>query len=71
MLEMIGVIATILSIWGAILNNRRLRACFPIWLCSNTLTAIIHAYAGIWSLFARDVVFLVLAVEGWYRWGRK
>jgi len=25
----------------------------------------------IWSLFVRDVVFFVLAIEGWIKWGTK
>lgn len=71
MLELVGIVATVLAILGVVLNNRRLRNCFLLWLLSNSMTAAIHAYAGIWSLFARDVVFLILAVEGWYKWKGK
>ena len=70
MLETIGTIATVLAITGVLANNRRLRWCFIVWMVSNSLTAGIHAYAGIWSLFVRDVVFLILAVEGWKKWGK-
>jgi nicotinamide riboside transporter PnuC len=69
MIEIIGIIATILAITGVILNNRRLRVCFILWLVSNSLTLVIHAQTDVWSLVARDAVFLVLAVEGWIRWG--
>ena len=71
MIELIGTIATILAITGVVLNNRRLRVCFLLWLCSNSLTLAIHAQTGIWSLVARDAIFLILAVEGWVRWGRR
>jgi len=71
MLETIGTIATVLAITGVLANNRRLRWCFVVWMVSNSLTAGIHAYAGIWSLFVRDVVFLILAVEGWKKWGKE
>ena len=70
-LEIIGTIATVLAIIGVLANNRRKRICFAIWICSNTLTLIIHAQTGIWSLLVRDAIFLILAVEGWVRWGRR
>ena len=68
-MELIGIVATILAIAGVLTNNRRLRVCFLIWIVSNALTAGIHAHAGIWSLCARDVIFFVLAIEGWVKWG--
>ena len=68
--EIIGIIATTLAVIGVITNNRRLRVCFLIWMASNALTGAIHAHAGIWSLFVRDVIFFVLAIEGWFKWGR-
>jgi nicotinamide riboside transporter PnuC len=69
MIETIGIISTILAITGVILNNRRLKICFLLWLISNGLSLIIHAQAGIWSLTIRDGIFLILAVEGWFKWG--
>jgi len=69
-IEVIGTFATVLAVIGVLANNRRLRWCFLVWLVSNTLSAGIHAHAAIWSLFARDVIFIVLAIEGWFRWGR-
>ena len=71
LLELLGAIATLIAIGGVILNNRRLRLCFVCWLFSNALTLAIHAHAGIWSLAVRDLVFLVLAVEGWILWKKK
>lgn len=71
MIEIIGTIATILAIIGVLGNNRRLRWCFLVWLVSNYLCLIIHAQAGIWSLATRDFVFMILAVEGYFKWGRK
>jgi len=71
MTELIGSIATVLAIIGVVGNNRRLRWCFLLWMVSNSLTLVIHAQTGVWSLVVRDAVFLVLAVEGWHRWGKK
>ena len=71
MTELIGSIATVLAIAGVLANNRRKRVCFAIWVISNSLTLVIHAQTGVWSLVVRDAVFLILAVEGWFKWGRK
>lgn len=71
MIEVIGIISTILAVIGVCFNNRKMRVSFLIWMVSNALTSGIHAHAGLWSLFARDVIFLILAFEGWFRWGKK
>ena len=70
-IEYIGTISTLLAIAGVLANNRRKRVCFAIWVISNSLTLVIHAQTGVWSLVVRDAVFLILAVEGWFKWGRK
>jgi nicotinamide riboside transporter PnuC len=70
MIEIIGIITTILAVAGVLTNNRRLRVCFLLWMISNALTAGIHAYMGIWSLLVRDAIFFVLAIEGWIKWGQ-
>ncbi len=66
--EIVGIIATALAVIGVVLNNRRLRICFILWMVSNALTAGIHGNAAIWSLFVRDVIFFSLAIEGWIKW---
>lgn len=68
MLELIGTMTTILAVTGVVLNNRRKRACFMFWLVSNFMSMIIHAHTGVWSLAVRDLIFIVLAIEGWYLW---
>lgn len=70
-IEIIGTFTTILAVVGVLANNRRLRWCFLLWMVSNALSLAIHAHAAIWSLAARDAIFLVLAVEGWVKWGKK
>jgi nicotinamide riboside transporter PnuC len=70
MIELIGTIATVLAICGVWLNNRKLIACFYLWFISNGLSAIIHWHTGTWSLMARDVIFIVLAVEGIRLWAK-
>ncbi|MFA5692273.1 MAG: nicotinamide mononucleotide transporter [Acholeplasmataceae bacterium] len=70
-IELIGIAASVIAIIGVLMNNRRMRACFVLWIVSNGLSALIHVQAGIWSLAARDIVFFVLAVEGWLLWSER
>ena len=71
MIEIIGLISSVLAVVGVLANNRRLRWCFILWMVSNAMSMAIHADAGILSLAARDAVFLALAVEGWFKWGKR
>ncbi len=68
LIESAGLAATCIAIGGVILNNHRRRECFYLWLVSNTLTLAIHTAAGIWSLAARDAIFLYLALDGLNKW---
>ena len=67
-LELLGILATILAVCGVMRNNHRRMDCFYLWMASNAMTVAIHAQAGIWSLFGRDVLFLILAVQGLLLW---
>ena len=69
-IELVGILATGLAIWGVLLNNRRWRSCFKVWLVSNSLSLGVHVAVGVWSLALRDAVFLVLAVEGLRKWSK-
>lgn len=69
--EIVGWAATGLALVGVWLNNKQRRACFALWLVSNTMTLVIHAAAGMWSLATRDFAFFVLAIHGWWLWSTK
>jgi len=69
MLEQILQFAvSVLAIVGVVLNNHRLRWCFVLWILSNTGTAFFHFAAHQWGLLFRDVIFLILAIQGWFLW---
>jgi nicotinamide riboside transporter PnuC len=70
MIEFIGTVSTILAIIGVILNNQKLWPCFVLWIFSNALTGWIHYRKRVWSLLARDIVFLALAIQGLWMWTR-
>jgi len=69
--ETIGIIGTVLAVAGVLLNNRRRRECFYLWLVSNGLTLAVHVMAGIWSLAVRDAIFFLLAIDGLAKWSRR
>jgi nicotinamide riboside transporter PnuC len=71
MIEIIGTITTILAVSGVILNNRRRIECFYLWTASNVLSAVIHYMTDTRSLMIRDLIFLLLAIEGIILWKRK
>lgn len=71
MTEIIGTIVMVIAILGVLLNNRMDRRCFILWLASNGLSASLHLYAAMYSLAARDIVFFVLAIQGWMQWTRQ
>ena len=68
MLEIIGLVSTVIAVSGAWLINLKVRYCFLLWMVSNTLSALIHVHTGPWSLVVRDIIFLALAVQGWRKW---
>jgi len=70
MIQALGLIAGTLGVLGVVLNNRKLIACFALWLVSNGISCGIHVHAGLWTLALRDAVFFVLALDGWRRWRR-
>ena len=74
MLEIIGIITTVIAVWGVILNNRKVRWCFVLWMVSNFLSMTIHVLAAVrgnsemWAFASRDLIFFVLAIVGWNKW---
>jgi len=71
MLEVIGSITTIMAVVGATLNNRHKIGCFYFWMLSNLLSAGIHVHTATYSLVIRDVIFLILAFEGVWKWKKQ
>ena len=68
MMELWGIISTALAVAGVLLNNHLDRRCFYFWIVSNLISAVLHIGLGVWSLAARDVIFLLLAVHGRHKW---
>ena len=63
-----GWVAVVFALVGCWLNNRKVAACFLVWMVSNAISLWIHIDCKVWSLAVRDAAFLVLAIEGWRKW---
>ena len=70
LLEIASAAAGVLAIAGVVLNNHRRRACFVVWIASNTGSGALHLAPGMFAMGARDAVFCALAVHGLVLWGR-
>lgn len=68
MTEFFGIVCTVIAVGGVVLNNRKVAACFWLWMVSNAISAGVHISLGCWSLAARDAIFFVLAIEGIWLW---
>jgi nicotinamide riboside transporter PnuC len=69
-LEIIGWAVTALAVTGVLLNNRRHRGCFFIWMVSNAASGVLHLSAGMIALAVRDALFLILSIAGLVAWNR-
>ncbi len=72
MINLFGIISTILAVAGVVANNNRKAVCFYFWMVANTITCGLHVSAGVgeyWPLIARDIIFFILAIDGLRRWG--
>lgn len=68
LIEAVGVVSMVLAVTGVMLNNNRQTECFLFWIVSNSLCCWIHIKMKIWSMAVKDLVFLVLAIAGIYKW---
>jgi nicotinamide riboside transporter PnuC len=69
-LETLGVVATVIAVLGVVLMNYKRRACHLVYCVSNLLFVAVHLSTDppLVSMVGRDLVFLGLAVAGWYQW---
>lgn len=61
---------TALSLLGVILNIKKRRECFYIWVFTNAGWAIVGFHAGIPAQGALFSVYFALAIWGIYQWKR-
>jgi nicotinamide riboside transporter PnuC len=62
------VIFLVFAVVGVWLNNRKDRRCFFAWIISNLGWVCVNACHGLYVESAQNIIFLVLAFEGYYKW---
>lgn len=67
----LSVIAFSLSIIGCLLCNRKLLLCWPIFIIADIMFSYIYFSKGLLIGAARELVFIALCFEGYYRWKYK
>lgn len=57
-----------LSLLGVVLNIRKRRACFALWIVTNTSWAVVDYDRGLPAQAALFAVYAALAIWGWFAW---
>jgi nicotinamide riboside transporter PnuC len=58
----------VLSLIGVVLNIKRRRECFYIWVFTNAAWTLVDAWHGIWSQATLQLIYFGLAVWGVIEW---
>ncbi|MHB8110527.1 MAG: nicotinamide mononucleotide transporter [Syntrophorhabdaceae bacterium] len=58
------------GIVGVLLNNYRRKECFIIWGIGNITWAVVDWRYGLYSQSVLMGIYFLLAIHGWYKWGR-
>lgn len=64
-------IATTIALAGTILNCKKNKLCFVLWLITNCMWLVWDFQNGTISRGCLDFVQLILAIYGIYEWGKK
>jgi nicotinamide riboside transporter PnuC len=61
-------VLTVLALVGVVLNIKRKRACFYVWLFTNASWAVVDFYKGIPAQGLLFTIYTALAVWGILEW---
>ena len=61
---------TIIALMGVVLNIRKDRRCFWLWLFSNGAWSVVDYHHGLYAQSALFAVYFVLSVWGLIEWRR-
>jgi len=67
-MEIIAWIATVLSIFGIVLNAKKLILCWFVWILSNILWIIYFSNNFNLQSLILWVVFCLFNIYGWIQW---
>ncbi len=60
-----------ISLLATVLNIRRIRVCFLLWLGTNLAWAYCDLAHGLYARAPLDAAYAGLALWGWYAWGKQ
>jgi nicotinamide riboside transporter PnuC len=64
----LGWLLVAVGLTGTVLNIRKRRVCFALWMVSNSALCVLHAAEASWPLALQFAVYAGLAVWGWLAW---
>lgn len=67
-MTVISWITTVLCLIGSVLNVKKIKLCFVLWLTGNALWLCIDVYNGMWSRAVLDVVQSIITIWGIKEW---
>ena len=70
-MQLISWITTVICLTGTVLNVRKIRSCFLLWLIGNILWLCVDIYNGLWSRAVLDIVQGILALWGIIEWKKE
>lgn len=61
---------TLMSATGVVLNIRKDKRCFLVWIVANAGWIAVDIYKGILAQAALFVIYTGLSVWGWFEWSK-
>lgn len=71
MLLIVSYIVSAFSLLGTVMNIKKLRACFIVWLFTNGFWLVYSILTEQYSRAILDFIYLLLAIYGIYEWSKK
>ncbi len=64
-------IVTAISVFGSILNARKLKACFYVWIIANVCWFIYDMRTGLYSRAVLDTIQTIICICGIFHWDKE
>lgn len=67
-IKIIGWIASLISLFGVVLNAYKIIWCWPVWCLANIFWIYWAIKKKEWSQLVLWIVFTIANIYGWYQW---
>lgn len=68
---LVGWVAALLALVGAVLNVYKTQWCFILWSVANTLFIALNVHHGLWSQAVLFTGYLIISIVGLVKWSQK